>query len=201
MNTEQHLVDQEVGPQSPTVPTTIWQPPRQQYPLLQQEAVPSLTLYQVPVPGAVQVQLPDGRIAWGRPVEHRLDPVPAGPPHDPMPGWAKAIAMVAGSLTTLALGGALALRIAAPALGGLVDVLDMLWRVALVLAVILFGALVVARSLFAKAARHAGEDTGPGTDSGQTVIFAPQIDTGGNRLIGSSGDVNIQWGDGNRNKQ
>jgi membrane protein implicated in regulation of membrane protease activity len=118
-----------------------------------------------------------------------------------MPGWAKAIGMVAGSLTALALGGALALRIAAPALGGLVDVLDMLWKVALVLAVILFGAAVVVRSLFAKAAAHAGGDTGSGTDSGQTVIFAPQIDSGGNRLIGRGGDVNIQWGDGNRNKQ
>ncbi|GAB1331702.1 hypothetical protein [Streptomyces sennicomposti] len=201
MNTEQYLVDQEVGPHSPAVPTAIWQPAPQQYPLVQQAAAPSLTLYQVPVPGAVQVQLPDGRIAWGRPVEHRLDPVPAGPPHDPMPGWAKAIGMVAGSLTALALGGALALRIAAPALGGLVDVLDMLWKVALVLAVILFGAAVVVRSLFAKAAAHTSGDTGPGTDNGQTVIFAPQIDTGGNRLIGRSGDVNIQWGDRNRNKQ
>ncbi|WP_314223609.1 hypothetical protein [Streptomyces zaehneri] len=201
MNTEQHLVDQEVGHHSPTVPTAIWQPAPQQYPLVQQAAAPSLTLYQVPVPGAVQVQLPDGRIAWGRPVEHCLDPLPAGPPHDPMPGWAKAIGMVAGSLTALALGGALALRIAAPALGGLVDVLDMLWKVALVLAVILFGAAVVVRCLFAKTAAYAGGDTGSGTDSGQTVIFAPQIDTGGNRVIGRGGDVNIQWGDGNRNKQ
>ncbi|MFM9812807.1 hypothetical protein ACKI16_30370 [Streptomyces scabiei] len=199
MNTEHYVVDQEVGPHSPAVPTAIWQPAPQQYPLAQQ-AAPALTLYQVPVPGAVQVQLPDGRIAWGRPVEHRLDPVPAGPQREPMPGWAKAIGMVAGSLTALALGGAIALRIAAPALGGLVDVLDMLWKVALVLAVILFGAVAVARSLFSKAAAHASGDTGS-TDNGQTVIFAPHIDTGGNRLIGRSGDVNIQVGDHNRNKQ
>ncbi|MCX4598326.1 hypothetical protein OG819_55300 [Streptomyces sp. NBC_01549] len=201
MNTEQYLVDQEVGPHTPAVPTAIWQPAPQQYPIVQQAAAPALTLYQVPVPGAIQVQLPDGRIAWGRPVEHSLDPVPAGPPHDPMPGWAKAIGMVAGSLTALALGGAIALRIAAPALGGLVDVLDMLWKVALVLAVILFGAAAVVRSLYAKAAAHVGGDTGSGTDSGQTVIFAPQIDTGGNRIVGRGGDVNIQWGDRNRNKQ
>lgn len=198
MNTEQHLVDQKVGPRSPTA---IWQPAPPHQPLVQQAAAPTLTLYQVPVPGAVQVQLPDGRIAWGCPVEHRLDPVPAGPPHEPMPSWAKAIGMVAGSLTALALGSALALRIAAPALGELVDVLDMLWKVALVLAVLLFGAVAVARFLFAKAAAHADGDTGSGTDNGQTVIFAPQIDTGGNRFIGRSGDVNFQWGDRNRNKQ
>ncbi|MBC9730157.1 hypothetical protein [Streptomyces sp. TRM68367] len=200
MNTEQHLVDQEVGPHSPAVPTAIWQPAPQQYPLVQQAAAPALTLYQVPVPGAVQVQLPDGRIAWGRPVEHRLDPVPAGPPREPMPAWAKAIGMVAGSLTALALGGAIALRIAAPALGGLVDLLDMLWKVGMTLVVILFGAAVIARSLFAKAAGHTGSDHSS-TSEPSTVVFAPQIDTGGNRLIGRGGDVNIQWGDGNRNKQ
>jgi hypothetical protein len=201
MNTEQHLVDQDVGPYSPAVPTAIWQPaPQHHQVVVQQAPAPALTLYQVPVPGSVQVQLPDGRIAWGRPVEHRLDPVPVATPREPMPSWAKAIGMVAGSITALALGGAVALRIAAPALGGLVDVLDMLWKVALVLAVILFGGLAVARSLFAKAAGHTGSDHGTGSEP-STVVFAPQIDTGGNRLIGRGGDVNIQWGDSNRNKQ
>ncbi|MFM9681681.1 hypothetical protein [Streptomyces brasiliscabiei] len=200
MNTEQHLVDQEVGPYSPAVPTAIWQPAPQHHHVVQQAAAPALTLYQVPVPGSVQVQLPDGRIAWGRPVEHRLDPVPVATQREPMPSWAKAIGMVAGSITALALGGAVALRIAAPAMGGLVDVLDMLWKVALVLAVILFGGVAVARSLLAKVAGHTGSDHGTGSEP-STVVFAPQIDTGGNRLIGRGGDVNIQWGDGNRNKQ
>ncbi|MEY9997442.1 hypothetical protein ABIE67_009561 [Streptomyces sp. V4I8] len=201
MNTEQHLVDQDVGPYSPALPTAIWQPaPQHHQVVVQQAPAPALTLYQVPVPGSVQVQLPDGRIAWGRPVEHRLDPVPVATQREPMPSWAKAIGMVAGSITALALGGAVALRIAAPALGGLVDMLDMLWKVALVLAVILFGGVAVARSLFAKAAGHPGSDHGTGSEP-STVVFAPQIDTGGNRLIGRGGDVNIQWGDGNRNKQ
>lgn len=81
-----------------------------------------LTLYQVPVPGAVQVQLPDGRTALGRPVEHHPDPLrAAGLSPGAMPGWAKAVSVVAGSLTLMALGSAAALRIAAPALGGLVD--------------------------------------------------------------------------------
>lgn len=62
-----------------------------------------------------------------------------------MPAWAKAFSLAAGSLTVLALGGAAALRIAAPALGDLVDVLDMLFRVALVLAALLFGGAVLAR--------------------------------------------------------
>ncbi|MGW2706916.1 hypothetical protein [Streptomyces sp. NPDC001340] len=208
MNTEQYLVDQEVGPHCPTLPTAIWQPAPQHYSVV--EAVPShrqavqqapeLNLFQVPVPGAVQVQLPDGRIAWGRPVEHRLEPIPVDiSPRQPMPAWAKGIGLTSGSLTILALGGAVALRIADPALGGLVDLLDTLWKVGLTLVVIVFGAAVIARALFAKVTAHGG--TGSGTDSGQTVIFAPQIDTGGNRLIGRSGDVNIQVGDRNRNKQ
>ncbi|MGW2826371.1 hypothetical protein ACWC24_36110 [Streptomyces sp. NPDC001443] len=210
MNTEQYLVDQEVGPNSPTVPTAIWQPAPQHYSVVETvpphwqavQQAPELTLYKVPVPGAVQVQLPDGRIAWGRPVEHRLDPIPVDiTPRQPMPSWAKGIGLTSGSLTILALGGALALRIANPAMGGLVDLLDTLWKVGLTLVVIVFGAAVIARALFAKATAHMGGDTGSGTDSGQTVIFAPQIDTGGNRLIGRSGDVNIQVGDRNRNKQ
>lgn len=195
MNTPSYIpVGQDVGPTVPAVPTAIWQPAPQQ------PVVPALTLYQVPVPGAVQVQLPDGRTAWARPVQERLDPVPVTP-HESMPAWAKALGMAAGSLTLLALGGAVALRIAAPALGGLVDLLDTIWKVALTLAVILFGAGIVARSLFAKAAEHTGEDSHVGPEAGQTVIFAPQIDTGGNRLIGRAGDVNIQIGDRNRNKQ
>ncbi|MET8518198.1 hypothetical protein [Streptomyces sp. NPDC005077] len=35
----------------------------------------------------------------------------------------------------------------------------------------------------------------------QPMVFAPQIDTGGTRLLGRGGDVNIQIGDRNRNKQ
>ncbi|MGW3746643.1 hypothetical protein ACWD62_40495 [Streptomyces sp. NPDC005146] len=162
------------------------------------QPAPVLTLYQVPVPGAVQVQLPDGRTAWGRPVEHHLDPLPAaGPSPEAMPGWAKAVCLVAGSLTLMALGSAAALRIAAPALGGLVDLLDTIWKVALTLAVILFGLGLTGRFLFASA-RDA--DTAS-TPAQQPMVFAPQIDTGGTRLLGRSGDVNIQIGDRNRNKQ
>lgn len=209
MNPEQ-LVDQEVGPHSPTVPTAIWQPAPKQYSLVEAfptrghpaPQTPELTLYKLPVPGAVQVQLPDGRTAWGRPVEHRLAPIPVDiTPRQPMPSWAKGIGLTSSSLTILALGGALALRIANPAMGGLVDLLDTLWKVGLTLVVIVFGAAVIARALFTKAIAQAGGTAGSGTDSGQTVIFAPQVDTGGNRLIGRSGDVNIQVGDQNRNKQ
>ena len=163
------------------------------------QPAPVLTFYQVPVPGAVQVQLPDGRTAWGRPVEHHLDPLPAaGPSPEAMPGWAKAVCLVAGSLTLMALGSAAALRIAAPALGGLVDLLDTIWKVALTLAVILFGLGLTGRFLFASA-RDA--DTASTPAQQQPMVFAPQIDTGGTRLLGRSGDVNIQIGDRNRNKQ
>ncbi|MFE2943398.1 hypothetical protein ACFXKG_30745 [Streptomyces sp. NPDC059255] len=192
MNTEHTPVGQEVGPR----PLAIRQPTPQHYPApLETQA---LTLYQVPVPGAVEVQLPDGRTAWARPVDTHLDPLPtdATARREPMPGWAKAVGLVAGSITAAALGGALALRIAAPALGGLVDLLDILWKVALTLAVILLGAFTVARSLLAKAAAHS--DTTP---TKPPVVFAPQINTAGTRLIGRGGDVNIQWGDNNRNKQ
>jgi hypothetical protein len=37
--------------------------------------------------------------------------------------------------------------------------------------------------------------------SPQTIVLAPRIDTGRGRLLGRSGDVNIQVGDRNRNKQ
>ncbi|MFH8558910.1 hypothetical protein ACH4FE_35710 [Streptomyces celluloflavus] len=197
MHTEHYLpVGQEVGPRTPAPPTTLWQPAAQRLPA-PQPTTPALTLYQVPVPGAVQVHLPDGRIAWGRPVEHHLDPAPQATASEPMPAWTKSVAVVAASLTALALGGAAALRIAAPALGGLVDVLDAIWKVALTLAVILLGSALAARRLF----HHTTTSTTDGTDSEQTVVFAPQIDTGGTRLLGRSGDVNIQWGDRNRNKQ
>ncbi|MER0443209.1 hypothetical protein ABR738_01215 [Streptomyces sp. Edi4] len=195
MNTERYIpVGQEVGP---ALPTAVWQPAAPQH-LVQPDA-PALTLYQVPVPGAVQVQLPDGRIAWGRPVEPRLETVPLPAPKEPMPAWAKAIGMVAGSLTVLALGGAIALRIAAPALGDLVDLLNTIWVVALVLAVIFFGGRIIMRFLAASATDSASDT---GSSHGQsTVVFAPEINTGGTRLLGRSGDVNIQWGDHNRNKQ
>ncbi|MEV0888870.1 hypothetical protein AB0J03_34350 [Streptomyces microflavus] len=187
MNTEQHA-------RTPTLPTAIWQPAA---PATAPE--PALTLYQVPVPGAVQVQLPDGRLAWGRPVDHHLDPVPAqATATEAMPGWAKAVSLIAGSLTVMALGSATALRIAAPALGGLVDLLDMLWKVALTLAVILFGLSLTGRFLFAATRRT---DTATPAADQQPVVFAPHIDTGGTRLLGRSGDVNIQIGDRNRNKQ
>jgi hypothetical protein len=189
MNTERYaLVGQNVGP-------AVWQPASQH---LVPPTAPALTLYQVPVPGAVQVQLPDGRIAWGRPVEQHLDPLPPPAPKEPLPAWAKAIGMVAGSLTALALGGALALRIAAPALGDLVDLLDTLWKVTLALAVILFGGLLL-RSRMSLAADSAGSTA---SDHGRpTVVFAPEISTGGTRLLGRSGDVNIQCGNSNRNTQ
>ncbi|MGW0669783.1 hypothetical protein [Streptomyces sp. NPDC002746] len=196
MNTEQHPVGQAAAhhTRTPAIPTAIWQPASPPAP------APALTLYQVPVPGAVQVQLPDGRIAWGRPVDHHLDPAPAqAAPTEAMPGWAKAVSLIAGSLTVMALGSAAALRIAAPALGGLVDLLDMLWKVALTLAVILFGTGLTGRYLLASARR--ADTTAPTADQQQPMVFAPQIDTGGTRLLGRSGDVNIQFGDHNRNKQ
>ncbi|MFC8263676.1 hypothetical protein ACFUNF_40270 [Streptomyces sp. NPDC057291] len=162
-------------------------------------AAPDLTLYPVPVPGAVPVVLPDGRTAWGKPVEPRLEVIPsAGAPREAMPGWAKAVCAVAGSLTLMALGSAIALRIAAPALGGLVDLLEMVWKVTLTLAVIFFGFGLVGRYLLSTAGPSAAESPG---QSAQPMVFAPRINTGGNRLIGRGGDVNIQVGDRNRNKQ
>ncbi|WP_331755881.1 hypothetical protein [Streptomyces sp. NBC_01643] len=179
-----------------TTTATVLQPVT--HPTAEQPA-PALTLYQVPVPGAVQVQLPDGRTAWGRPVEHHLDPLPpASASPEAMPSWAKAVSLVAGSLTLMALGSAAALRIAAPALGGLVDLLDTIWRVSLALAVILFGLGLTGRFLLASARRT---DTPTTPAELQPMVFAPQIDTGGTRLLGRSGDVNIQIGDRNCNKQ
>ncbi|WP_186782478.1 hypothetical protein [Streptomyces albidoflavus] len=120
-----------------------------------------------------------------------------------MPAWAKAFSLAAGSLTVLALGGAAALRIAAPALGDLVDVLDMLFRVALVLAALLFGGAVLARILVRRAttpllddATHTAQEQPPAS----TLVFAPHIDTGGDRLFGRSGSVTVQLGDRNRAK-
>ncbi|MFI8007945.1 hypothetical protein [Streptomyces sp. NPDC086010] len=193
MHTEAHTPVGQAA-RTPALPTAIWQPAPQPAP------APALTLYQVPVPGAVQVQLPDGRFAWGKPVEHHLTATPpATTPPEAMPGWAKAVSLIAGSLTVMALGSATALRIAAPALGGLVDLLDTLWKVALTLAVILFGVGLTGRYLFAKAL--CANTTTPPAAQQQPMVFAPQIDTGGTRLLGRSGDVNIQLGDGNRNKQ
>jgi len=188
------LADQEVGYTPVPLSTDGLQ-----LPVPVSQATPALTLYQVPVPGAVQVQLPDGRTAWARPVAERLEPVPMPKPAEPMPAWAKAFGMAAGSLTVLALGSATALRIAAPALGVLVDLLDMIWRVALVLTVLLFGARIFARHHF-----HTADGESATSRTGareEPFIFAPQIDAGGTRLLGRSGDVNIQLGDRNRNKQ
>ncbi|MBO8189223.1 hypothetical protein [Streptomyces spirodelae] len=196
-----HTVDPGVGPHTPALPAAVWQPAQPQHHTLEPVVTaPAMTLYQVPVPDAVQVQLPDGRTAWGRPVEHRLDPTPVDTsPREPTPAWAKAVGMVAGSLTALALGSALALRIAAPALEGLVDVLEIAWKVGLVLLVLLFGAPFVARTLFGRGDHTDASAHGPAQP--QPLVFAPQIDTGGTRLLGRSGDVNIQVGDRNRNKQ
>ncbi|MEU5838592.1 hypothetical protein ABZ820_33670 [Streptomyces diacarni] len=198
MNTE-HPVGQDVGPHPTALPAAIWQPAAPQQHTLEPVAAPPMTLYQVPVPGAVPVQLPDGRTAWGREVEHHLDPAPPPAVREPMPAWAKAVGAVAGSLTLLSLGSAVALRIAAPALGVAVDVLDMIWKVALTLAVILFGT----RFLRSFRATVTGEPSGDGgaDQHTQPMVFAPQINTGGTRLCGRSGDVNIQLGDRNRNKQ
>ncbi|MFJ5142735.1 hypothetical protein [Streptomyces sp. NPDC088707] len=197
MNTEKCAVGQDVGLRNPALPAAVWQPAPPTHHTLEPVTAPQVTLYQVPVPGSVQVQLPDGRIAWGRPVPQRLDPAPTHTtPAEPMPAWAKAIGMVAGSLTLLALGGAVALRIAAPALGDLVDLLDMIWKVAVTLAVLILGARLLSRSL-----RGAlGTDQATTSQTEQTVVFAPQIDTGGTRLLGRSGDINIQFGDRNRNR-
>lgn len=195
-----HMAGPDVAPRPPALPTAVWQPAPQHHTALQPVTAPEMTLYQVPVPGAVPVQLPDGRTAWGRPVEHRLDPVPAAAPREPMPGWAKAVGMVAGSLTALALGGAAALRIAAPALGGLVDLLDMIWKVTLTLAVILFGARFI-RSFRTTSGTATDTTAQTRTDPGQTVVFAPHIDTGGTRILGRGGDISIQIGDRNRTKQ
>ncbi|WP_432070868.1 hypothetical protein [Streptomyces sp. AA1529] len=195
-----HTVGPGVGPHTPALPAAVWQPAPPQHHTLEPVTAPAMTLYQVPVPDAVPVQLPDGRTAWARPVEHRLDPAPLDTrPREPMPAWAKAVGMAAASLTALALGSALALRIAAPALGGLVDVLEIAWKVGLVLLVLLFGAPFVARALFGRSLPE--DHARPAHDVPQQVVFAPQIDTGGSRMWGRSGEVNIQLGDRNRNKQ
>ncbi|MGX9923519.1 hypothetical protein ACWIG4_27135 [Streptomyces sp. NPDC002248] len=197
MNSDQHTAP-TVGSPTPTLPTTIWQPTPP--PVLLPTQAPHVALYQVPVPGAVPVQLPDGSTAWGRPIQPHLEPTPLPAPAEPMPAWAKALGMTAASLTLFALGGALALRIAAPALGGLVDVLDMIWRVALVLAVLLFGTRFL-RAFHRHSPTSADTATPAGHRAEQHIVFAPQIDTAGTRLLGRSGDVNIQFGDANRNKQ
>ncbi|MFD4756378.1 hypothetical protein [Streptomyces sp. NPDC058426] len=203
MTTDQHTTPADAST-APTLPTRLYQPTPLPHPLPSAAPPPSptLTLYDIPVPGAVPVQLPDGRTAWGRPVTPHIEPTPPPAPTEPMPAWAKALGLSAASLTLLALGGALALRIAAPALGDLVDVLDMIWRVALVLAVLLLGARLLSAALL-RHSPHTG-DTPSSPDAApaeQHIVFAPQIDTGGNRLIGRAGDVNIQWGHANRNKQ
>ncbi|MFD8078183.1 hypothetical protein ACFV3E_36650 [Streptomyces sp. NPDC059718] len=198
MNPEHHRpTDQVINRPVPAVPTAIW--PSQSTAMVAAEH-PDVTIYQVPVPGAVQVQLPDGRIAWGRPTEHHLTPIPVDTtPREPMPAWAKAIGMVAGSLTALSLGGAIALRIAEPALGDLVDVLAMLFRVGLVLAVLLFGSVFAARRMSAKSTGSPRRDRE--VEVRQTIIIAPTVDSGGTRLFGRAGDVNVQVGDRNRNNQ
>ncbi|MGO4634977.1 hypothetical protein AB4225_29220 [Streptomyces sp. 2RAF24] len=202
MNTQQYTVGQDVGPRTPALLTAVWQPAPPPHHTLEPVSAPQMTLYQVPVPGGVQVQLPDGRIAWGRPVEHHLDPAPVHTaPAEPMPSWAKAVAMIAGSLTVLALGGAVALRIAAPAMGDLVDLLDMIWKVALTLAVLLLGTRALRSFLGAARGLGTNPSATTGTDATQTVVFAPHIDSGGTRFLGRSGDINIQFGDRNRNKQ
>ncbi|WP_030888269.1 hypothetical protein [Streptomyces sp. NRRL S-1868] len=157
-----------------------------------------MKLYPVPVHDALPVLLPDGRTAWGRPVEHHIPPAPLPTTREPVLVWAKAAGIFAGSLTLLALGGATALRIAAPALGVAVDILDMIWKVALTLAVILFGAGFLRPGRF----RAASSSTPPEDNTAQQpMVFAPQIHTGGTRLLGRSGDVSIQLGDHNHNKQ
>lgn len=78
------------------------------------------------------------------------------------------------------------------------DLLDTIWRVSLALAVILFGLGLTGRFLLASARRT---DTPTTPAELQPMVFAPQIDTGGTRLLGRSGDVNIQIGDRNCNKQ
>ncbi|ASY37058.1 MULTISPECIES: hypothetical protein [unclassified Streptomyces] len=199
MNSDQHTAP-TVGSPTPTLPTTIWQPTPPPHPALLPAPAPHVTLYQVPVPDAVPVQLPDGSTAWGRPIQPHLEPAPLPAPAEPMPAWAKALGMTAASLTLLALGGALALRIAAPALEGLVDILDMIWRVALVLAVLLFGARFL-RAFLGHAPTNSSTPSPASFPAEQHIVFAPQIDTAGTRLLGRSGDVNIQFGDANRNKQ
>ncbi|WP_033947580.1 hypothetical protein [Streptomyces sp. CNQ431] len=197
MPPEQHLpAGQDADPQ-PLHPTSFWKTPT--------PITPALTLYQVPIPDAVPVQLPDGRTAWARPVQERLIPETPEPTptREPMPAWAKAFSLAAGSLTILALGGAAALRIAAPALGDLVDVLDMLFRVALVLAALLFGGAVLTRILLRRATTPLLDDatrTAQEQPPAPTVVFAPHIDTGGDRLFGRSGSVTVQLGDRNRAK-
>ncbi|GAA0454344.1 hypothetical protein [Streptomyces olivaceiscleroticus] len=196
MNPEPHPVGHDAD--HPTAPTVIWQP---NHPDLARSAEAALTLYQVPVPDSIPVQLPDGRTAWARHIQPQLAPTPVDTsPREPMPALAKTVCAVAGSLTVLALGGATALRIAAPALGGLVELLDTIWRVALTLAAILFGVVAGGRFLFAKTPGSEGADRADRAYE-QPMVFAPQIDTSGGRLLGRGGDVNIQLGDRNRNKQ
>jgi hypothetical protein len=163
------------------------------------QAAPVLTLYQVPVPGSVEVTLPNGATAWGKPVQP-VAPATPMPAHEPMPAWAKAFATVSASLAGLAVCSALALRIARPALGDLVDLLEMAMRVAFFLAVILGLFAVVARSRFNAARRDAALDHQPANTTVEQTVIVTVDNTGGTRLLGRAGDVNVQFGDHARYK-
>lgn len=163
------------------------------------EAAPVLTLYQVPVPDSVEVILPNGATAWGKYVEP-IRPATTEPAGQPMPAWAKSFSMVAASLGGLSLSFALALRIARPALGDLVDLLEMAMKVAFFLAVILGVIVIAARSRLTANRQNPGADQALGTEYPQQTVVVTVEGTGGTRLLGRSGDVNVQLGDRARYK-
>ncbi|MFD9630064.1 hypothetical protein [Streptomyces violascens] len=178
----------------PLAPAALWTP-QDQAPLV---PAPEVTLYPVPVPGAQLVTLPDGRTAYARPVQANLDPVPLPEPSPPMPAWAKGMALVAAALAGGALAGALALRVAAPALADTVDMLTALWRLAIGCLAILLGVGVMVRLMRGgkKTARSAERARHAGTAPAGVHIGAVHGGTGGagGRTFsrgGKGGDVNI----------
>ncbi|MFZ3476095.1 hypothetical protein ACODT4_44700 [Streptomyces sp. 2.9] len=149
-----------------------------------------LELYAVPVPDAVPVTLPDGRTAWAREIAPRLAPADVAPASASMPGWAKGIALASAALSTLTLSGGLAMRIAAPALGPAVEFLDMVWKVALVLAVLVLGVGAVVRS---RLAAMNSTEAAP-APAVPVEIHVGDIRTGsGGRWLSRGGDVKVSF--------
>ncbi|WP_030200650.1 hypothetical protein [Streptomyces sp. NRRL S-87] len=164
-------------------PSRIWQP-------TPQTPAAELELYAVPVPAAVPVVLPDGRTAWAREIAPRLETVPTTPATapTPMPGWAKGLALASAALSTLTLSGGLAMRIAAPALAPAVELLDTIWKVALVSAVLLLGTGAIMRGKLA-----AKTTTVPRQAAQPVEVHVGGIHAGGGgRWLSRGGDVNVR---------
>lgn len=197
MPPEQHLPAYQDADPQPLHPTTLWKPPA--------PTTRALTLYQVPVPDAVPVQLPDGRTAWARPVQERLIPEPPAPTptREPMPAWAKAFSLAMRQPHRPRPGRRRrpAHRRPRPrrprgrprhAFPGRPGPRRPPLR----------------RRRPRPHPRPPGHHPAPrrrhphrpGAAPASTLVFAPHIDTGGDRLFGRSGSVTVQLGDRNRAK-